>query len=136
MTAAVAGRELDALVAEKVMGWRRLNYLPTYRQPPIVPPDHIPGLRADLPEYSTDVAASWTIVDHLTKYPQSNIVAVCQPHDGNPASCRIVLGGAADLSHGELLDHLSYFGKGVTAHSKTVPLAICLAALKLKGVDV
>lgn len=55
------GRELDEIVAEKVMGWKRLSD-PTYDW-------HSPddGLLAAgmVPFYSTDIAAAWRIVSKL-----------------------------------------------------------------------
>lgn len=59
-----AGRELDALVAEKVMGWEvdrsanRLIWL-------FVAPN---GKRGDIticPPYSTDIAAAWQVVERM-----------------------------------------------------------------------
>lgn len=52
----IAGRELDALVAEKVMGLDLLeednyeNWIPVEPEP-----------------YSTDIAAAWELVNHFTK---------------------------------------------------------------------
>ena len=43
-----AGRELDALVAEKVMGW-----------------DHYPSKHEIVPAYSTDIAAAWEVVEKM-----------------------------------------------------------------------
>jgi hypothetical protein len=63
-----AGRELDALIAERVMGWHNNRDNPNesgmwgimdYRA------DGSPVLAADFPEYSTDMAAAWEVVEKL-----------------------------------------------------------------------
>lgn len=47
------GRELDALVAEKVMGWTEVcGYEGEYK-----------GYWKILPKYSTDIAAAWAVVE-------------------------------------------------------------------------
>lgn len=51
------GRELDALVAEKVLGKPRVDGL-------IKPPDDI---SYGVPAYSTDIAAAWEVVEYLEK---------------------------------------------------------------------
>lgn len=50
------GREVDALVAEKVMGWtisEGFYYGPGERVP------------ANIPRYSTDIAAAWEVVEKM-----------------------------------------------------------------------
>lgn len=47
-----AGRELDALVAEKVIGWRRIELHETWRSPSGETTPHFPA-------YSTDIAAAY-----------------------------------------------------------------------------
>ena len=49
-----AGLELDALVAEKVMGW----FVAKGPHSPTSPPDLIP-------RYSTDIAAAWEVVEKM-----------------------------------------------------------------------
>ena len=61
-----AGRELDALVAEKVMGWERgdtsrgfMKWYPAGKR-------HKSGCgEFDIPGYSTDIAAAWEVVEKL-----------------------------------------------------------------------
>lgn len=60
-----SGRALDAEVAEKVMGWRRIEWeggtTPMGRKP-----ENILSLVLDeVPHYSTDIAAAWMVVEHL-----------------------------------------------------------------------
>jgi hypothetical protein len=66
-----AGRELDALVAEKVMGWSRKTGVDGWDD--MWPPGEngnierrvtAPGF-GGLPHYSTDVAAAWKVVEKL-----------------------------------------------------------------------
>jgi competence transcription factor ComK len=107
-----AGRELDALIAEKVMGWKRKTIklvnmveeqdvlidprLKTYSQPP---------------HYSTNIADAWLVVE---KFPQ---IDICMSKVDDKWNCFI-----------EFADHM--------AIAETAPLAICLAALKACGVEV
>ena len=105
------GRELDALVAEKVMGWKREEYWTaigkgeTTWHTGLMGPD---GLREvnNYPDYSTDIAAAWDIIDKADWWSieseySSGVLAV------------IALNGG-----------FSWAAKGETAQH-----AICLAAL-------
>lgn len=116
------GRELDALVAEKVMGWRA--HSPGY--PSLVDINGVPtgwlasgqGSQGDDPDFrpSTDIAAAWEVVERLggnmfqlhydTRYGHENKTGWAVILDG------VVMCGFAD----------------------TAPHAICLAALKAAGV--
>lgn len=60
-----AGRELDALVAEKVMGWSQseFGHATLYLTPPGQPRDVV---RAT-PHYSTDIADAWMVVEKLNR---------------------------------------------------------------------
>lgn len=74
-----AGRALDVLVAEKVMGWGPIEppsphepvafqkrYWENYSDHRTLPADHpLSGLAVSVPRYSTDIAAAWKIVDAL-----------------------------------------------------------------------
>ena len=58
-----AGRELDALVAEKVMGFIKLPFpgLPKYQKPTkdgVVPLYYVPN-------FSTDISAAWEVVEKM-----------------------------------------------------------------------
>lgn len=110
------GRELDALVAEKVMGLNirpvvheyglspqlklapgSINYVGTYTEIPEVPP------------YSTDIAAAWGVVEKLRER-----------------------GFGFSLNDG----WIAWFLAGRSdwhADAETAPHAICLAALKAVG---
>ena len=120
-----AGRELDALVAEKVMGW-------SYQDFPDGPCPHVkhwyatspcpndamdPSWRGRLPCFSTDIAAAWEVVEkddgwgfdwRLKRWAASS----------KPWTC------IAD----RITDSRRFYVEAVTA-----PLAICLAALAATG---
>ena len=114
----VAGRELDALVAEKVMGWTV-----HWASPPELCPPGASYWRDGrqvvfaLPYYSIDIAAAWKVVEGL---PSAFWPEVGRMDDGR-WYCEIVGRGdtPADVSPGPIAR--------VVAH--TAPHAICLAAL-------
>lgn len=118
-------RELDALVAEKVMGWvkssdehgdiyseQSVSYVMHYRT------DVPHGMRndsttAELPFFSSQIAAAWTVVDHM-RYNGSLLELEEEK-----------TGWWARFSGGE---------KDLLLNQQTAPMAICLAALKAAGV--
>lgn len=106
-----AGRELDALVAEKVFGWEVDWAVPTY---PTVDMKRISddpvavGLRTgSIPPYSTDIAAAWQVGESLSA--KGHWFEIRRRPDGG---------------------YWAAFGEGMSAEADTAPLAICLAALK------
>lgn len=126
-----AGRELDALVAEKVMGDVRLI------EPVVV---GVPGHERSLfwkagsmlmenpPEYSQSIEYAWQVVEKLKErsdlFPQVGWVRV---HDNQyQHRCEIWMNDPEAHKHGWLAD----------IYADTAPLAICLAALKAVGVEV
>ncbi len=95
-----AGRELDKLIAEKVMG------------------KHTVGM--DLPPYSTYIVAAWEVVIAMEKAAMkfalgNNTIGTSGASVGydSPWACFGVVGGVAEFTMGE-----------------SIPHAICLAALK------
>lgn len=122
-----AGRELDALVAEKVMGCK-----PKKRHDGWVctcdDTDHaVQSDNHDIPylmAYSTDIAAAWEVVEKL--------------HDGPPPLV-VIVGGYISAGMGNVpwvceisngITGPSQYVKKVEAFAETAPLAICLAALR------
>lgn len=110
-------RKIDALVAEKVIGW-------TIKPGQIGTSHSTAGhfiAPEDVPEYSTDIAAAWDVVEAWK---------------GDGSLCEIVLSRCeSHVSTG----WRARFGESEAsweADAPTAPLAICLAALKAKGVDV
>lgn len=77
-----AGLKLDALVAEKVMGWRDVknesdndvrNESGNYDYPWVggISPD---GVFAEVPNFSTDLAAAWTVVEKAQSWYTGTIM--------------------------------------------------------------
>ena len=114
-----AGRELDALIAEKVMGWIQLA-----GNGPLVHPktdclygyDKGDSLHEFVFHYSTQIADAWQVVEKFM-----------------PDSVHI------DVYHGGCTVKIKtgYFESGsvkfLSGSAPTAPLAICLAALKAVG---
>ena len=104
-----AGRELDALVAEKVMGWKDVNTAwPSYGSPPESPD----GWR-EIPAFSTDIAAAWEVVEKLSG---PNVVD----------DFRLAYWGGCWRA--EFQSMIFQYCEAPTA-----PQAICLAALRVLG---
>jgi len=109
-----AGRELDALVAEKVMGWKKLNDTGlSWRSPD-------EGF-SNLPYFSTDISAAWQVVE---KMRETRWIEVHSTIDGEWAAFYTPI-GTTDMNQA-----IHEYAKASTA-----PLAICRAALKAKGVE-
>jgi hypothetical protein len=149
-----AGRELDALVAEKVMGWtgrmevarrgRRDEWLVVFTGRPdggigdyacfydrdggkiyCCKPHNIHHAG----RYSTGIAAAWEVVEKvwatLPKTGYGTFRALLHRRDPDG---RWICEFAPD-AHGDWSTH-------ATAEADTAPLAICLAALRAVGVEV
>lgn len=115
------GRELDALVAEKVMGWvevRKQSIANAYGQH--VMDDYV-GLPAPgasqpvmIPRYSTMIQEAWKVADKLRG--EAQFVAVLSgkgPNGVQPWICKV-----------------NREGSFLEERADTAPHAICLAALK------
>jgi hypothetical protein len=66
------GRELDALVAEKVMGWGHSRYFKTEDSSAVAALKRLDGWNiwkdgkwAFLPHFSTDIAAAWEVAEKV-----------------------------------------------------------------------
>jgi hypothetical protein len=110
---------LDALIAEKVMGWGTLKkngntYLVNHQGVPGIILEH------QLPPYSTDIAAAWEVVKRVNGVSKTNFYVSYSEYSGEwwaQFQCR----------------KETWFAKEVSDHS--VPHAICLAALRAVGHD-
>lgn len=118
------GRALDALVATHVMGWKnfRGHYYPASPHPEANILGHV------VPPYSTDIAAAWQVVEKLKErsdlFPQISWIRV---HDNQyQHRCEIWQNDPPNKLYGWLAD----------VYADTAPLAICLAALAVMGVEV
>jgi hypothetical protein len=115
MSTVVAGRELDALVAERVMGWTYKTFPDGVL--PHVKHWHGPNDECLLPCYSISIAAAWQVVERLIE-------------DGEAFCCGLNYDTITEQwvflmrQHGEVLN-ANYW-----PHADTAPLAICLAALR------
>lgn len=136
-----AGRELDALVAERVMGlpvkWGEDPYreigMPSKegRQP------HLKGRAggveydwAPVPRYSTDIAAAWQVVEHLATRPPYMAVEVSNL--GVPHARVIHSYGSARFQQWEAWVESTDI-PDPRPFSERCALAICLAALRATG---
>ena len=107
-----AGRELDALIAEKVMGLRGIGFWPEggghyYHTLPCEGIFDDVIQKVGIPHYSTQIADAWLVVEKFAEYSISrkrNETALCWLMNDNK------------LWRAEI--------------AATAPLAICLAALK------
>lgn len=123
-----AGRELDVLVAEKVMGWRCTIGETSHKGRVIAWP--FPDRSGIEFEPSTDIAAAWLVVEHirgwkpLCRRDPCDYFAIDSPQVGNdypdPPGAWCV--GWHDYAGGERIS-------SVEAKADTAPLAICRAAL-------
>lgn len=102
-----SGRELDALVAVKVMGMVFLD--------PENPPIHIPGV---IPRYSTDIAAAWEVVEKIKATSSRGYVL-----DFIRGEWTVGSRSCGDAGEPELYD-------SEAGTAEEAPLAICRAALK------
>lgn len=129
------GRELDALIAEKVMGWKWFSrsdfirdpsdpgftpwekrlYPPGFKCEWHVPPRGVQEMQFDIKPYSTDIAAAWEVVEKM-----EGVWDIC-------SRARGWVVGLAVRSEGS--------DKIVYAEGGTAPHAICLAALRAVGYE-
>lgn len=102
-----AGREMDALVAEKVMGHEVSSYW--FRGVDVGHESLGNNLGRNLAKYSTDIAAAWDVVD-ATKHPFE--IFISGKKNIPFASAKIIIGDDC-----------------FEVSADTAPLAICRAAL-------
>jgi hypothetical protein len=105
-TELVAGRELDALVAERVMGW-------VQEEPQPHPVNSFAIYFGGPPPYSTDIAAAWQVVERMREQEYS-----------------IALDSDTWLKHPYAVHFIGGNSGCVSCTADTAPLAICRAALK------
>lgn len=111
MSTLLTGRDLDAQIAERLMGWTAIHQ----------DGDWVGGLdptgwTAGIPYYSSDIAAAWQVIEHLCATRAAHWTLTVGP-DGTMASVSIWQGGICAAG----------------APAATVPLAICRTALKALG---
>lgn len=110
------GRELDALVAEKVFGYT-LDY--EFADLNFGGAPCVKELRDQydewglLPPYSVDMSDAWRVLEYMLEHAYTSTVWMCLPG----VTCRIESGGIVMAQ----------------IEARTAPHAICLAALKAIG---
>ena len=111
-----AGRELDALIAEKVMGWTLVGSPEQQRQGCAQPPDESPDSSRghSCPYYSTDIAAALEVVEK---------------DDGWGFNWRLKR-WAASSKPWTCTAYRITDGRRFCVEAVTAPLAICLVALR------
>lgn len=123
-----ADRELDALIAERVFGWRRSDETGElcWHTPDMIFECGIPNLvNKLLPHYSTSIEAAWEVVEKLRQHC-FRITVYSQPQQG--LAVQVVNGGEGPYLSAEVYGNID--------KCDTVPHAICLAALKALGVEI
>ena len=121
-----AGRELDALVAEKVMGWREVrkqSIANAFGQHVMDDYVGLPNPGATMPQlvprYSTMLQEAWKVADDLRG--RSQFVAVISglgPQGVQPWICKVNRDGGF-----------------IEERAESAAVAICLAALKSVGIS-
>lgn len=123
-----AGRDLDAAVAVRIMGWQRRTIETNTQQFVVVPQDwtdfsgaHWWGhdIYEQVPHYSTDIAAAWLVVEEMRTdgWDMTLVQTAAMRHE--PWDCRLFIA--------------EY--KRAIGHGNTAPLAICRAALQAVGAE-
>lgn len=128
-----AGRELDAIVAENVMGFAAKNFPMNggwfyigHWECKTIGGIEIPGPGGHpmdaywemnskpLPHYSTDIAAAWQVVEKLDLFRGTALLGANSGHDRG----------------WQIVEECQDLGD-IIAEAETAPLVICLAALKI-----
>ena len=124
-----AGPELDALIAEKVMGWRRSEssrWIDTNGNPTTYQSREGSNCRFEF-RPSTDIAAAWEVVEKLS---DRFMASINQAH--YRAKEGVVRDGRWEVRFSSLDPASRAFGLSELCLS--TPLAICRAALRAVGV--
>jgi hypothetical protein len=119
-----AGRELDALVAEKVMGYRQAEDGSWF----------LPGISTglglwELPEYSTSIADAWLVLEQLRAYENTEERVFVRIESCPDGEWDCGLTAWDDCNHEIGIDYTR------SVRASTIELAICLAALNAMGVE-
>lgn len=117
------GRELDKLIAEKVMDWQGVVIFPN-GEAKGRPPKWYKMSLIDLPSYSTDISAAWEVIEKLLSDNTNLAIGVCSINYGpDKGKTQVLIPRHPTLGKVETL-------------STSAPHAICLAALKVVGVEI
>jgi hypothetical protein len=106
-----AGKDMDVLIAEKVMGWKLAWGDWTHWDTTPDAPERCIGF---LPSFSSEIEDAWQVMEKM----RLSIVPI----------------SIAPIGKGWMASKNSYFADHETCHAATASLAICRAALKVVGV--
>lgn len=124
----VAGKKLDALVAEKVLGCKVVRYNSAVTSAGCECPDErhtTPEQSDELKDYSTSLTAAWEVVEVMRR---DGFSFKLWQHDGpdDEAVVTFVCSSGPCPKHGNTVcNHHGAYG----VEAGTLPLAICTAAL-------
>jgi hypothetical protein len=117
-----AGRELDSLVAEKVMGYRvREGIQPVIFECCAAQPPRDDADWCSVPRYSTDIAAAWQVIGRMAGQGFDHYV------EGWRGKYWVKFSNEDRGMEGNSEDR--------EVKARTAPEAICLAALKVMGIE-
>jgi hypothetical protein len=130
-----AGREMDALIAEKIMGYTLSELsLPAYPKYKLfdIESGEFSGYVKEVPHYSTDIADAWEVVKRM---PIPFKLEKCweKAYQIGPEGWSACWCTDADC---EGCNENSRCTNGDDAWAETAPLAICRYALKVAGVEI
>lgn len=123
-----AGPALDAMVAEKVLGWKAVpGHGPMEGLTFYQPPDQS-WVEYDIPEFSTEIEQAWRVVEKIKEKGHDLIIGVfCKDDerlgDGDRTEAFYRVSVWIEPENDDE-DNIK------TGEADTAPLAICLAALK------
>lgn len=118
-------RELDRLVAEKIMGLIEIHVSEqTGELLHTDPADPLLAYEIPVPQYSTDIASAWLVVEHIRKNNIRDVLTLASPSD----ETEYWFATFEKKWHGRASQDLYEWESGESA-----PHAICLAALKAVG---
>lgn len=136
MTKMNPGRELDAIIAEKVMGQKVMLLtkeqfcvlFSTFYTDSYPEFGYIVGAGKSLPHYSTDIAAAWLVVEKMRLLGFSYCIEQAISEE-KPTAWFV------PKSYGAGIHVLEQIAEAISEKSDSLPHAICLAALKAVGVE-
>ena len=123
------GRELDALIAEKVMGLKNIRKDGGFAH--FVEPDYVHGNHPQrnsgipIPHYSTDIAAAWEVVEKISPIR-------IEKHERAVGGFIYRVSIVSEVNNWEGCGRFPA-GYNWSIEKETAPHAICLAALRAVG---
>ena len=132
----MTNREIDALVAEKVMGqpveWVEvLDYLSRRKEPYLCESNEGQGANDEVEHYSTSISAAWELLDRFGFIVGPRFKAGAYPTDHPGIRTGWYVYKTWDAAANDTYE----WEQHAFAEADTLPMAICLAALKAVGVE-